>query len=88
MRILISLLIGFVLGFLLLGSAMEWLIDSAAGSCSVYCPEWRDAVTVTVSTLGWMLLTVVTHLTWQRIWPQMAPSARQENIRRLRRGGW
>ena len=88
MRMLISILIGFVLGFLLLGSAVAWLIDASAGHCTVDCPSWRDAIVVTVSALAWVALTVTTHLVWQRLRPQMAPSARQERIRQLRRGGW
>ncbi|MCJ7725551.1 MAG: hypothetical protein MUP76_04085 [Acidimicrobiia bacterium] len=88
MRVLVSILIGFVLGFILFGSGVEWLIDFAAGECRADCAGWREFTVMSTSTAAWVVFARLTHVVWQRIWPQMAPSARQEQIRQLRRGGW
>jgi hypothetical protein len=84
---MISIMAGFVLGFLLIGTGLEWLLDQMNGKCTVDCPSWRNWVFVVATGAAWVFFARVFYVVWERISPEMAPSATEERIRHLRRGG-
>jgi H+/Cl- antiporter ClcA len=88
MRILASILAGFALAALLVGTGFEWLLDRAAGACSDECAAWRHWLVVVITLTAWVTASAAVFGVWERIKPREAPSAIEENIRRLRRGGW
>jgi len=87
MRVMISILAGCFLGFLLLGTGIQWLLDQIDWACTADCPSWRNWVFVLITGVAWVFFARVVHTVWQRISPEMAPSATEERIRHLRRGG-
>ncbi|MBU1225992.1 MAG: hypothetical protein KJ698_02095 [Actinobacteria bacterium] len=70
MRAMLSILAGFFLGFLLLGTLVEWLLDLTAGDCGVGCPGWRHVAFVAAAALSWAMIARLAYLTWQRVSPR------------------
>ncbi|MCB2223544.1 MAG: hypothetical protein KQH83_05140 [Actinobacteria bacterium] len=87
MRVLVSLLVGFVVGGLLLSAGVEWVLDRAAGPCAADCGAYRDWLPTLVLAVGWAAAAWAVHTTWRHASPQRARSAYEERIRHLRRGG-
>ena len=87
MRVQITMLLGFVIGVLLFGTGLQWLIDETAGPCPAECPAWRSWVPVLAMAVAWAASSTGIHVLWQRIRPRKAPSAFEERIRHLKRGG-
>ena len=83
MRAMTSILIGFLLGFLLLGTAVEWVLNLAAGRCGVGCAGWRHVVFVAVTAIAWAVVARLTYLVWGRISPRPASPGMRGLIRRL-----
>ena len=66
MRIMVSILAGFFVGFLALGSLVEWLLDLTAGRCVIGCAGWRHAAFFGVASFAWVLVARLTYLWWGR----------------------
>ena len=69
MRIMISILAGFFVGFLGFGSLTEWLLDVAAGRCDIGCAGWRHVVFLGTALLAWVIVGRFTYLWWNRTSP-------------------
>ncbi len=83
MRTMLSILAGFFLGFLLLGSIVEWLLDLTTDGCGVGCPGWRHVVFVAVASVAWAAIARLTYLTWQRIDPRETAPITRKLVRRF-----
>jgi len=82
-----SILAGFFLGFLLVGSAVEWLVNLTAGACRVGCAGWRHLVFVAATALAWVVVARLTYLIWNRISPRPPSPGIRGFIRRFLGGG-
>jgi len=80
---MISIPAGFFLGFLLLGSGVEWLIGLTGGACPIGCAGWRHVLFVAASAVAWGVVTRLTYLIWNRISPRVAPPGIRGLVRRL-----
>ncbi len=66
MRLMVSILVGFFVGFLAFGSLVEWLLDLAAGRCDLGCAGWRRLVFVGTTSVAWMIVGRLFYLWWGR----------------------
>ena len=73
MRLMVSILAGFVVGFLALGSLVEWVLDLTAGRCDIGCAGWRHTVFIGTAAMAWALVSRFVYLWWGRAGRDGAP---------------
>ena len=87
MLVMVSILAGFFVGFLLLGTLVEWILDLTVGDCAFGCSGGRDLIFIAITGIAWAILARVVYVVWERFSPERAPSATEERIKHHKRGG-